>query len=411
MIIQIDGWHGAGKGVLWSLLDGHKDIFVVPIHEASYFPLLVSNNDEYWLRKKDIVELRKKLSIEGYYYFEKFYNQSHYYLYFSAANTMNIDYKVDFYKFDNLFISRAVAMKEWTVENLIKLLYTTYYELYTDNLICPRYIASMGVPRKRDFEQELKVYPNTKCIVIKRELKNIIATNINRIDQENQILSCSLNDILRYQVSSIIDYYQQFEYVAKKYPNNFYIVDFKDLIDNTTKQMQKIAKFLDIEFNDILTIPTRDGILLEQNGESFIGKENDIAENLLSQEELKLIDIVLNEKLLFNTNLAKNIPIAHNVSKIFKEIHRLKHEYNKIIVYGNGYLGQTIAPFLEQKLVGIVDKYKYSKSSDKDYKIISIDDLNKIDYDIIVITVLGREYEIVSELINMGIGMNKILVL
>lgn len=151
--------------------------------------------------------------------------------------------------------------------------------------------------------------------------------------------------------------------------------------------------------------------MLEQNGESFIGRENDIAENLLSKEESILIDKFLEENLLFKTNLTKNIPIAHSISKISQEIHMVKQKYNKIIVYGNGYLGQTIAPFLEQKLVGIVDKYKYSKSSDKDYKIISIDDLNKIDYDIIVITVLGREYEIVSELINMGIGMNKILVL
>lgn len=414
MLIQIDGWYAGGKSVLWSLLDGHKDIFVIPVHDYSYQAFLKSSNDDLWIKNKDIITLRKLLSEQGYHRFENAYLRKKLYIHLSSNNYISLDYNANFYEFDKKFISKIIQLDNWSIDKIIEILYSEFYIQYTNNSdTMPKYYASMGHPLSVDYYTTLKqILPNSKRIVVKRDIKNIIATRINRCDTNGLVYKSKLLDILsNSEIVDILKYYHDIEMLALENPTQIYITNLSDLINHTKEEMQKIAKFLDIEFNDILTIPTRDGILLEQNGESFIGRENDIAENLLSKKESILIDKFLEENLLFKTNLTKNIPIAHSISKISKEIHMVKQKYNKIIVYGNGYLGQTIAPFLEQKLVGIVDKYKYSKSSDKDYKIISIDDLNKIDYDIIVITVLGREYEIVLELINMGIGMNKILVL
>ena len=42
---------------------------------------------------------------------------------------MDVDYNVDFYKFDKLFFSRLNDMKSWTIEEIINCLYSSYYDI------------------------------------------------------------------------------------------------------------------------------------------------------------------------------------------------------------------------------------------------------------------------------------------
>lgn len=73
MLIQVDGWFAGGKTLLWSLLDGHKDIFVNPIHDYSFSMFLDKKDNDEWILKKHSIVLRKILSTSEYYKFEKIY--------------------------------------------------------------------------------------------------------------------------------------------------------------------------------------------------------------------------------------------------------------------------------------------------------------------------------------------------
>lgn len=45
MFLNIDGWFGSGKGVLWTLLQGHPDVYCSPLHDFSFINLVMESND------------------------------------------------------------------------------------------------------------------------------------------------------------------------------------------------------------------------------------------------------------------------------------------------------------------------------------------------------------------------------
>ena len=139
MLIQIDGWFAGGKGVLWALLDGHSEVFVNPIHDFSHSLLLNHSNDEEWLEKKHTTHLRKILAPSEYYKFEKIFLEKKLAITYASNNTEYINYDTDFYKFDALFIENLLKLDNWTIEKVIKELYRSYYEVYTQqNKIYPK---------------------------------------------------------------------------------------------------------------------------------------------------------------------------------------------------------------------------------------------------------------------------------
>ncbi|MFQ1947821.1 hypothetical protein ACK35A_20620 [Aeromonas veronii] len=71
MLINIDGWFAGGKSVLWSLLDGHPDVFVNPVHDYSFSLLLTHDDSEEWIKKKYSTTLRKTLAMAEYFKLEK----------------------------------------------------------------------------------------------------------------------------------------------------------------------------------------------------------------------------------------------------------------------------------------------------------------------------------------------------
>jgi len=297
MFIQIDGWYGGGKSVLWSLLDSHSNVFVCPLHDFSFAKLLDQHDGMEWLKKRYSTELRQIFAKAEYYKFEKVYYDGVMPVHFSADMFMNLKYDTNFYEFDEKFYKKLHNLEEWTIETIVEKLYETFYEVHTRKVVYPKYYASMSHSGSYKLYKKIPlILPNMKSIVVKRGLKNIIATRTNRKERprdlnEKQAFRVPFNRVINSgEVETICDYFATYEKLQKEYPKQFMIVEFDELIKDTENSMKRVAKFLDIEYEDILSKPTRDGQILEYKGMSFIGEENDDYRKLLTDDEINIID-------------------------------------------------------------------------------------------------------------------------
>lgn len=147
-----------------------------------------------------------------------------------------------------------------------------------------------------------------------------------------------------------------------------------------------------------------DIVLAMNSFKYFIKKRENMKEiDGISEKEIE------NKKELFADNLGDKSVINHlfsnRVVELFNEIENLKKRYNKIALYGIGTVGKLIIPHLSNHISLIVDKY----TNEKNYENISIsfpEDLNKHEYDVIVITVLGREEEVIDYLKTLNLKNN-----
>ncbi|MGM0641874.1 MAG: hypothetical protein ACQESN_10670 [Thermotogota bacterium] len=113
---------------------------------------------------------------------------------------------------------------------------------------------------------------------------------------------------------------------------------------------------------------------------------------------------------LIKTDHLQNVDSAfsHKFSKLFKQIYELNN--SSLVIYGNGSFGQTIRSLIPNSIVGCVDKSstKISKNIQKD-SVYSPENLSYMVYDKIVISVLGREEEVIQYLTeDLGLSKHKI---
>lgn len=166
----------------------------------------------------------------------------------------------------------------------------------------------------------------------------------------------------------------------------------------------------------------------------YDGSNLDIKSITLNQISLMIdkVSTTLNlEKNLFDLNLKKSFitdtkilfPLKnrqtmanYNFALMFSRLHGdildLKQKYTKIIIYGNGTFGKVVTSMIGENLLAIVDSSSKEESNSPTKEIVySPKILNSLEYNIIVVTVLGRENEILDFLReNMGIKDDKIFI-
>ncbi len=123
-----------------------------------------------------------------------------------------------------------------------------------------------------------------------------------------------------------------------------------------------------------------------------------------------IIDIQKNRFHLEPIPLQKSEKFEVSFSKLYNNIEKLKSNNSKYLVYGYGSVAKILEPVLGKQIVAFIDKSKKGEVSD--YNEISILDINKIstlEYDFIIISVIGRENKISETLIKQGIGSNKLI--
>lgn len=295
--IQIDGWAGAGKGVLWSLLDGHSDLFVNPIHDFSHCAVF---NDP------DILSFRQFLGKTEYYKLEKLARFGYDPIDFGDNQSEDNMFDFDFYGFDkqianHFFLNDSLEDSNSFIDAYMSAFIAAYKtKKYDPQKI--KYFASMGNYYEAGGYLNSKFMSDSKTIFVRRDVEGIIAARINRqkrdIDnKKSKQFAPSFSDLMSVsEVESIQAYNQLMLKLRSKLPDSIFIIDFERLVYTPQCAMQDIANFLNIEFQDILCVPTRDGVNIGNDNVSFIGKINDDPDNILSSGQRIAIKI---HKLLF----------------------------------------------------------------------------------------------------------------
>jgi hypothetical protein len=299
MLLQVDGWFGAGKSVLWMLLDGHPDVFCSPLHDYAYAAFLNQHNELDWVKTRHVEILRKALARTQYYKFEKVFWDGFMSFEFSTDEILKLPYTVDYYRFDYEFIKSLVKKDRWTLEDIIDTLYGSIFKVqtgvnhYTGK---SKWFASMGnalfIDDYRNFPE---VFPNGKSIQVRRSVEKIIATRSNRKPRPEDFKTWKFfsdsfeKRINEGEVEKILEFYHKYDELVRLYPDKFMVVQFVDLVCDTEISMGKVAEFLDIPFHPNLLLASYDGRELIYNGRKYIGQENDDVDLLLTKEEQAII--------------------------------------------------------------------------------------------------------------------------
>jgi hypothetical protein len=293
MLLQIDGWWGGGKSLLSSLLDGHPEIKVTPIHDAAHMAFL-SENDPAIFENKDLNYVRRIIASKSEYYnLEKFSRLGYRRIAFSKDVLLRLPMDFDFYTFDKKWIDTLLDQKIWTEEVILDTLYQTLGDILSKNHSHSKYVASLSWPRLGNQETFFRKLPNAKNILIKRPVIDVIATRSGRKPMEhtlNNHFAPGFEKIINSsEIEDIMDYYAFWQKQHELFPKQVYVTEMNRLIHDRESEMTKIAAFLDIEMNDCLLKSTFLGNRIEYNGVSYADQVFDNAAAVFSTKELELV--------------------------------------------------------------------------------------------------------------------------
>lgn len=331
-LIKIDGWRGAGKSVLWTLLDGHDGVFCSPFHDGFFEPFMTENKDAEWLKFRDPRTLRRFINSTNYYLLElhswnKFINLD----FTSKEKRLSIPFEFNFYDFDRDFFCALRECEDWTIERIIRTFYATLKEHCrtggTGGLENTKYVAAMGSPISWEHNNFSVNLPRAKCIQVRRDPYGILATISNR-----RPLDCDFRSRVGYhddfrtrmkrsEVEKILNFYEHYDRLVEKYPRRFLILNFKEIVTETQAVMKKVARFLNIDFREILTKCTFRGEELTCGGTKYVGSVLDEPETLLSRKELNEIRLRIN---LYKIHGSRNDPFSLNFLRSI--INKIRHK-------------------------------------------------------------------------------------
>lgn len=409
LLINIDGWFAGGKSVLWSLLDGHPDVFVNPVHDYSFSLLLTHDDSEEWIKKKYSTTLRKTLAMAEYFKLEKIMYDGYLPIHFSADVHYKLPFNFDFYSFDRHFMQALHKRDKWSVACIIEDLYESLRVVWQKDTSPkkPKYYAAMSHPRYFVHYHKIPhLIPDMKNILVKRDIRSIIATRTNRTERPRDLNECQafrtpFEKVIKSQeIKHICSFFNAYEELALRHPDNFIIVDFNQLVSTPEAEMQRISSFLEIEYMPILSTPTRDGVLLECEGLSFIGQENDTWEKLLTKKEQAILQMEVERAkhgdVSVHVDYSDNYKTSELISKSYSAASLALAKKKKIAIFGNGTSGKFFASQFSERVVAIFDRSATECTGIvKPLKYLSL-----MEYDALFISVLGREPEIISELIH-----------
>ena len=297
--IQIDGWAGAGKAILWSLLDGHSELFVNPIHDFTHCASFAAPTR---------LTFRKLLTTTEYYKLEKLSRLGFDPIDFGNGESRDNPFNFDFYLFDRLiseffYSDRADDGNNFLLAYMNAFLRSYKTKIYDADKI--KHFVSMGNYYEVENSITSGFIEKNKTIFVRRDAEGIIAARTNRskrdIDEPgSKQFAPSFRDLMRVsEVESIQAYNSLILKLRLKFPDNVLVVNFEDLIFAPRETMLDVASFIGIDFEEILCSTTRDGRLIGDNGVGFIGKVNDDPRIILTKREKMVIKA---HKILFHVH-------------------------------------------------------------------------------------------------------------
>ena len=323
-MVEISGWWGSGKSILRGVLDGHPQVFANPVHDGVLFAFRQMGPRLESLKEKDTEQLRILLGFIGHYYrLEKAAIEGVHYD-FSSQVRKFYPFPIDFYSMDKNIYQELLKVPEWNPEIISKTIYKYMAQELSLNTSEIEHYASLGAPYVNHLLNFKTNFPNGKYIYVDRSVEGIIATRSGRRPIDGQVSMSSINGYTNFaidlinkgEVEKILSYKRQIESLQKEYPEDFLILPFDQVVQNSEEMQNNVAQFLKIKVTDTMNYASHLGEELICDGQKYLGQENDDPTKLLTSEELNLIQI-RKEKYLSQTsiNLATSNSFSYKVTK------------------------------------------------------------------------------------------------
>ena len=256
-IILASGLQRSGTTLIHRLLDGHSQLWVMPIESA-----LNANKYLFPNFAASVANHRFNLSYE-------FDNALPVWNFFRAATLKkypksfevdNPDFDFDFDAFLNEWRNLMESEAHWTETKILE----TYLQAVFANLNShprrnsDRYVLKtprLGFHYRRFFE----LCPDGRLIIMARKLESYVGSEVRRSGVEP---NGSYNRARRLKLIANLCRLHKFasNVIAELSSEpKAHSIDFNDLTADVEGQMRKVAGFLEIEFEEILTVPTAYG--------------------------------------------------------------------------------------------------------------------------------------------------------
>ncbi|WP_406944933.1 sulfotransferase family protein [Halobacillus sp. SY10] len=240
------GAHKSGTSLVRSLLEGHTDLFVVPI-EAHFFEHLGMWID-YKIRRKYPESFSQKQIIDNFSFWIKSSNSE--YTEFSDSDTRgywNLDIFTNTLK--NSLNSKTVLNEKSYIDSYV---HAMYKSLYMEDLPHDKRVVEKSVENAEFAIYLKKLYPKAKFIhIIRNPYSNIVSIRKFKEQQRGEY------PVLKHIVGSL---YNSYYYLMKNQriidQRDYLTITYEELVSNPNIEIKKISKFLNIENQDILYKPS-----------------------------------------------------------------------------------------------------------------------------------------------------------
>jgi hypothetical protein len=296
MLIFIDGEGASGKTVLRTLLDGHPDLSVLPIHDMVIDTLVTAAPDVPWLTFRDTAYLRKLLCGSSYYQLEQVALHGSVEIDISVRDRLVIPFTFDFGRFDATWMRTLHREPVWSVPLIVERIHEAYLEVLESGRRPVHGYVGMGFDNPATPHRLFEHAPDARLIYLRRPIPDVIAARVNRRPSAREVMSrehetLTVDALLRKgKVGKMRDRLRAVERLREVRPDQVRIVDFARLVEDTADTMRDLARFLGIGYRSSLVEPTLLGQpLVTGDGRSFVGRVLDRPEELLSARERALI--------------------------------------------------------------------------------------------------------------------------
>jgi len=331
--IFICGISGSGKGLLRTLLDGHSHVATCPFQGYGYdfidkpFNDLLRRDRPYATlsRMKKIQKSIVSINNYGVTIGELFRVFSRSYgevvdaslskkirAASSAEGEVFVDFDLNIHNFNNSVYESLKEQKSFSVNEVFSIftnaLISNWRNINTDRKNI-KYFSQSSHNGVEVIKNIIKNIPDSKIIIVDRDPVDLIYTNTKRnllkryglggyqkiLENRNSFVF--FNKFSRHLFSqNFINKVKDFKLYTSLIDKNkqIHVVKFEQLVMETKSEMNKIAHFLDINYEDILARATLNSVDMESNDNKFVGTINDSSDQYVSGAKKKLLKLMLN---------------------------------------------------------------------------------------------------------------------
>ena len=264
-IFMISGWDRTGSTLLLRLLDGHPDLYVHP--EAGFdfqqvdrlmwpdFSIAIRDRNFNMAFETSTTPPLRKLIWES-----KLGRIEH-----SKYNDQLADFDFDFDSFLSSWRMDLVAEEEWSDELILRSFFRRYFECLKSH---PQTSGQGYVFSQSrigfDYERFFQIFPQGKLILTRR---NLLTRLISWMGLGRELAKPGILNRPRMPMSLARDLWRLYQQAQQqkfqdqvieetKHLDSVFVCDYEDLLSDSETMMQRLAKFLDLPFNQILLSPT-----------------------------------------------------------------------------------------------------------------------------------------------------------